>query len=75
MPRRYEPQSKKDSNSNRKSNNIIVIAVIAAVVIVVGLIALNAVTGTPPTPQVASGTRDWGSPNAPITVIEYSDLQ
>ena len=69
MPRRYEPEKKKSNNK------IIIIAVIAAVVLVGGLIALNALTGTPSTPQVTSATRDWGSPNAPITLVEYSDLQ
>lgn len=70
MPRRYEPEKKKSNN-----NKIIIIAVIAAVVIVGGLIAVNALAGTPATPQVTSITRDWGSPNAPITLVEYSDFQ
>jgi len=69
MPRRYEPEEKKNNT------RIIVIAVIAAVVIVGGLLAVNALTGTSSTPQVTSATRDWGSPNAPITLVEYSDFQ
>lgn len=69
MPRRNTPQKKSNSNT------IIIVGVIAAIVIVGGLIALNAMTSTPPIPQVTSSTRDWGSPNAPITVVEYSDLQ
>ena len=69
MPRRNIPQKKKSTNT------IIIVGVIAAIVIVGGLVALNAMTSAPATPQVASNTRDWGSPNAPITVVEYSDLQ
>lgn len=69
MPRRNVPQKKNNSST------IIIVGVIAAVVIVGGLVALNAVTSAPATPQLTSSTRDWGSPNAPITVIEYSDLQ
>ena len=69
MPRRFEPEKKKSSN------NMIIIAVVAAVVIVGGLLAVNAFIGASSTPQVASATRDWGSPNAPITLVEYSDFQ
>lgn len=69
MPRRFEPEKKKSNN------NIIIIAIVAAVVLVGGLLAANALMGTPSTPQVTSATRDWGSPNAPITVVEYSDFQ
>jgi hypothetical protein len=55
---------------------MIVIGVIAAVVIVVGLVVLNSVTSQPqPTTTAASAGRDWGSPNAPVTIEEYSDFQ
>ena len=69
MPRRYEPEKKKSNNK------IIIIAGVAAVVIVGGLVALSALAGSPPAPQNTSTARDWGSPNAPITLVEYSDLQ
>ena len=68
MPRRNIPV--KPDNTNK----IIVGGIIAAVVIVGGLIALNALASKP-APQPTSASRDWGSPNAPITLVEYSDFQ
>ena len=59
----------------KNTNKIIVGGIIAAIVIAGGLIALNAFASQPPAPQTASATRDWGSPNAPVTLVEYSDLQ
>ncbi len=69
MPRRYEPEKK------HNTNKVIIIGAIAAVVIVGGLVLLNTVGSTPATPQTANASRDWGSLNAPITVVEYSDFQ
>ena len=69
MPRRHEPEKKKNNNK------IIIIAVIGAVILVGGLVAVNTLASTPAAPQNTSTARDWGSPNAPITLVEYSDLQ
>jgi hypothetical protein len=68
MPRRRQPQKKDNSK-------IIIVAVIAAIVIVVGLVALNSIPTQPQPTTVASASRDWGSPNAPVTIEEFGDFQ
>ncbi len=54
---------------------MIVVGVIAAAVIVIGLVVLNSVPSQPQPTTVASAGRDWGSPNASVTIEEYSDFQ
>ncbi len=69
MPRRYQPVKKKNNTK------MIVAGVIVAVVLVAGLVVLNNTTSQPLPTTVASTSRDWGSPNAPVTIEEYSDFQ
>ncbi len=54
---------------------MIVVGVIAAIVIVIGLVVLNSVTSQSQPTSVVKAAKDWGSPNASVTIEEYSDFQ
>lgn len=54
---------------------MIIVGVIAAVVIVIGLILLNYVTSQSPSTPITVSSRDWGKPDAPVTIEEYGDFQ
>jgi hypothetical protein len=71
MGRRYKPTKKDGANNSR----LIIAGVIVAVVVVGALVLFNQNLPSPNPVSTASATRDWGSPNAFVTIEEYSDFQ
>lgn len=79
-PRRPVPQKKKTSGLPSWVP-IAAVAVIVIVVLAVGLDFVSKINTTPPVPTSVSTAgiiragRTEGDPNAPVTLVEFSDFQ